>query len=119
MLSSLIKEFHGGCKNTRDQYFGYRLPSARMVIEFLFGRLKARFWALKGKTDINMKDLPNVVYACLVLLNFSEIKKELISEELISEAVRNDSFLQSPLSGNRYSKGTNDATGGDTLGTFL
>ena len=115
LLPCLMKEFPGGGKNTREQYFGYRLSSARMVIECSFGRLKARFRALKREMDINMKDLPNVVYACFVLHNFCEMKRELTSEELISEAVRNDAFLQPTLSGNRYSQGTNDETGGKKI----
>ena len=52
------------------------------------------------------------VLSCII---FCEMKRELISEELISEAVRNDSFLQPTLSGNRYSQGTNDETGGKKI----
>lgn len=44
--------------------------SARNVIECAFGRLKACFSALRMDTDINLDDLPTVIYSCFVLHNF-------------------------------------------------
>ena len=35
------------------KFFGYCLPSARMVIESAFGRLKARFGSLRGEMILN------------------------------------------------------------------
>ena len=43
LLPFLMKEFPGGGSTVQEQIFGYRLSSARMVIECSFGRLKARF----------------------------------------------------------------------------
>ena len=43
LLPFLIKKFANGGKNQSEQFYGFRLSSARMVIECSFGRLKARF----------------------------------------------------------------------------
>ena len=70
LMPYLMKEYANGGSNAQEQYFGYKLCSARNVIECAFGRLKARFAALKRVMDINMDDLTYVIYACFVLHNF-------------------------------------------------
>lgn len=40
-----MKEYANGGGNVQEQYFGLKLCQSRMVIECLFGRLKARFEA--------------------------------------------------------------------------
>ena len=55
-----------------------------MVIECAFGRLKARFGALRRPMDLNIRDLPYVIYACFVLHNFCEEHNETVGEELIA-----------------------------------
>ena len=72
----LMKEYANGGTTQQEQYFGYRLCSARNVIECAFGRLKARFSALCRAMDVNIDDLPYVIYACFVLHNFCEVNKE-------------------------------------------
>eukprot|EP00794_Sanderia_malayensis_P017237 gene17238-18958_t len=57
-----MKEFPAGSNNKEEQIFGYKLSSARMVIESAFGRLKARFGTLKREMDINLLHLPHLVY---------------------------------------------------------
>ena len=42
-----MKKFPGGGNTPQEQFFGWRLSSARMVIECSFGRLKGRFGALR------------------------------------------------------------------------
>ena len=42
----LLKEYANGGSTSQEQYFGYKLCSARNVIEYAFGRLKAHFSAL-------------------------------------------------------------------------
>ena len=59
-----------------------------MVIECASGRLKSRFGCLS--MDINLKGLPNVIYACFVLHIFLEIHKELIHQSDVSNALKND-----------------------------
>ena len=61
-----------------------------MVLEFTFGHLKARFDSLNRNMDINLKDLPNVIYACFVLHNFCKIRKELIHQNDVSNALKNN-----------------------------
>ena len=43
LLSYLMKEFTNGGKDESEEFFGFHLSSARMVIECAFGQLKARF----------------------------------------------------------------------------
>ena len=45
-LPYIMKEF-GGRKNEEEQFFGYQLSSASMVIECAFGRLKAQLGCLE------------------------------------------------------------------------
>eukprot|EP00794_Sanderia_malayensis_P010318 gene10318-11389_t len=47
LLPYLMKEFAKGGSNQGEQIFGYRLSSARMVVECAFGRLKARLGILR------------------------------------------------------------------------
>jgi hypothetical protein len=56
LLPRLMKEFPGGENTVKEQFYGYRLSSARMVIECAFGRLKGRFGALRREMDINIDE---------------------------------------------------------------
>ena len=89
-----MKEFPGGGNTAKEQFFGYRLSSARMVIECAFGRLKGRFGALRRDMDINIDDLPQVIYACFVLHNFCEINKELLPQEYIDSGMKYERQFQ-------------------------
>ena len=73
LMPYLMKEYAGGGTNSQEQYFGYRLCSARNVTECSFGRLKVRFGCLRRAMDINLCDLPNVIYACFVFHNYCEM----------------------------------------------
>lgn len=83
-----MKEFPGGGHTLQEQYFGFRLSSARMVIECAFGRLKGRFGALKREMDVKLTDLPYVICACFVLHNYCEINSELLQNERIERAIQ-------------------------------
>ena len=85
-----MKEYANGYSTRQEQYFGYRLCSARNVIECSFGRLKARFSALRREMDINLDDLPAVIYACFILHNFCEIHKETVCDEQVHFAMDYD-----------------------------
>lgn len=66
------------------------LCQSRMVIECAFGRLKAGFDCLKRAMDINLNELPYVIYACFVIHNFCEVKKENIGEDKVSASIAFD-----------------------------
>lgn len=40
--------------------------------------------------DINLQELPFVIYACFVLHNFCEASKETIDENHVTEAIQHD-----------------------------
>ena len=94
LMSYLMKEYANGGSTKQEQYFGMRLCQARMVIECAFGRVKARFGALKRSMDINLDDLPLVIYACFVLHNYCELNNEKISEEQVKTAIHYDREFQ-------------------------
>ena len=111
LMPYLMKEYSNGGSTTQEQYFGMTLCSARMVIECAFGRLKARFGALRRAMDINIRDLPYVIYACFVLHYFCELHNESVSDTLISSAVRYDREFQPPTINNNYRTDCNEAEG--------
>ena len=80
LMPYLMKEYSNGGSTFQEQYFGLTLCQSRMVIECSFGRLKARFGALRRAMDINLEQLPNVIYACFVLHNFCELNNEKIGD---------------------------------------
>ena len=49
--------------------------------------------------DISFKDLCNVIYACFVLHNFCKTHKELIHQNDVSNALKNDAQLQTQTRG--------------------
>ena len=87
LLPYLMKEFAKGGSTAEEQFFGYRLSSARMVVECAFGRLKARFGILQRPMDLCMDNIPTTIHACFILHNFCEMHNETIPRDLI-EAVQ-------------------------------
>ena len=92
LLPYLMKEYASGGSTAQEQYFGLCLCRARMVIECAFGRLKARFAALRRPVDINLNDLPHVIYACFVLHSFCEVSKETVDEQSVLGTIQGDDF---------------------------
>ncbi|CAM4548298.1 unnamed protein product [Leuciscus chuanchicus] len=90
LLPYLMKEYVNGGSTAQEQYFGLSLCRARMVIECAFGRLKARFGALRRAMDINLADLPFVIYACFVLHNYCEASKDTVDDNTVAEAIQYD-----------------------------
>ena len=111
LMPYLMKEYVGGGMNRQEQYFGYRLCSARNVIECSFGRLKARFGCLRRAMDINMLDLPNVIYTCFVLHNYCELHNETINEEHVRSAMNYEQHFQPETVPNRYMTDCNETEG--------
>lgn len=94
LLPYLMKEYSNGGSTRQEQYFGLQLCRSRMVIECAFGRLKGRFGMLKRAMDVNLEDLPHVVYACFVLHNFCEVNGESVMEEQVEAAIQYDRNFQ-------------------------
>ena len=101
LLQFLMKEYPDGETSLAEQFFGYRLSSARMVIECTFGRLKGRFGTLRRPMDIKLSNLPVVIYSCFVLHNFCEMEKEPISKNRFKQAVAYDKQVQPPTKINK------------------
>ncbi len=114
LLPYLMKEYAGGGNVIQEQFFGWRLSSARIVIECAFGRLKGRFGILR-EMDVCTPDLPYVIYACFVLHNFCELQNEKVADESVNNAIQQDLEFQPPLLGNRYTLGNNDESTGKKI----
>lgn len=108
LMPYLMKEYSNGGSTVQEQYFGMTLCQSRMVIECAFGRLKARFGALKRAMDINIDDIASVIYACFVLHNFCELNNETISEDNISSAIDYDRTFQPVQPANNYRTDCNE-----------
>jgi hypothetical protein len=94
LLPFLMEEFAEGGKDAQEQFFGYRLSSARMVVECAFGRLKARFGCLRREMDINIDDLPAVIHTCFILHNICEENNETVSQKMVGQAIHYDAEFQ-------------------------
>lgn len=95
----LMKEFPGRGATADQQHFGLMLSSARMAIECSFGRLKGRWGALRRPLDVDIKDVPDIIYACFVLHNICETAKEPLPKEVIEKAMEEHTANQ-PRPGN-------------------
>ena len=116
LMPFLMKEYANGDRTAQEQYFGLKLCSARNVIECSFGRLKARFGALKRAMDINIDKLPYVIYACFVFHNFCKFNNESVSEERVRSAIAYDRDFQPASQGNR---GETNESGGKKVQRIL
>jgi hypothetical protein len=111
LMPYLMKEYATGGSTRQEQYFGLKLCSACNVIECAFGHLKARFACLRRAMDINMDDLPAVIYACFVLHNFCELNNESITSDRVSNALNYDHEFQPPTEPNQYITEVKEAEG--------
>ena len=73
----LMKKYANGGKTPDEQFFGFRLSSARMLIECAFGRLKARFGCLRRNMDIRLEELPVVIHSCFNCIISAKVKMNL------------------------------------------
>ena len=105
LLPFLMREYASGGSTRQEQYFSFKLCSARFVIECTFGRLKARFGCFRCAMDININ-------AYFVLHNFCEVNNESVSEETVQTSMNYDRQFQTPaLSSNRCGVNSNEAEG--------
>ena len=100
LMPYVMKEYANGGATVREQYFGLKLCQARMVIECSFGQMKGRLGALCRAMDINLDDLPFVMYACFLLHNYCKMNKEPVDEHKVSAAIQYDQDFQPPTQAN-------------------
>ena len=105
LLPYVMKEYPGGDSTSEEQFFGWRLCSARMVIECAFGRLKGRFGALRREMDINLNNLPDVIHASFILHNYCEMNGESIANESVEKAISYEREFQ-PAAPNARNQGS-------------
>ena len=79
--------------------FNYKLSRICIVVENVFGRLKARRRRLLKHNDMSLSNIPTVVAACCILHNVCEVHDERF----------NDQWLES-LSGLPQSPTADDGT---------
>ena len=94
LLPFLMKEYANGGKTPDEQFFGFGLLSARLIIECAFGRLKARFGCLRRSIDIRLEELPAVIRSCFILHNFCESKNEPVNQHRVAVARKYDTEFQ-------------------------
>jgi hypothetical protein len=69
--------------------------------------------------DINISDLPYVIYACFVLHNFCELHNESVGESRVNNVIAYDREFQPPAtSGYSMTAGSNEI-GGKTVRRIL
>ena len=108
-----MKEYANGGKTPDEQFFGFRLSSARMVIECAFGRLKARFGCLRRNMDITREEFPLVIHSRFILHNFCESKNEPLNQHRVAVARKYDTEFQSSLDKNHVLN--NNESGGKKI----
>ena len=96
LLPYLMKEFAKGGNTPEGQFFGYRLPSARMIVQYAFGRLKARFGFLRRPVDLELQNAIKAIHACFILHNFCEMNNVVIGDEQANAVQRYDREFQPP-----------------------
>ena len=77
-----MKEFSSGGTRPEEEFFSYRLPSARMVLE-------CAIVILRKDIDTGLKTTLNIIYACFVLHNFCEMNQVLLLDDVVSTAIHN------------------------------
>ena len=110
LLPFLMKEFLKGGKNSSKRIFDQRLSLARMLIKCALGWLKARFGCLRREMDINLKELPAVIYSRFILHNFCEIRQEAVNQNDVLVARNYDVEFQ-PETDTGYKINNNEAGG--------
>ena len=73
-LPWVMKPYPENAHTTPDQkIFNYRQSRARMVVENAFGRLKGRWRCMLKRLDMKLRNVPDIVAACVCLHNICEM----------------------------------------------
>ncbi|KAJ7387987.1 hypothetical protein OS493_040586, partial [Desmophyllum pertusum] len=81
---------------TRTIFWTEIMPVKNGYRMFIWATESSFSGALRRAMDINLDDLPFVIYACFVLHNYCEAKSETISEQNVSAAIAYDREFQPP-----------------------
>ena len=108
LLPFLMKEYPKGGKDEREQYFGYRLSSARMVIENAFGRLKGRLRFLRRPMNVNIEELPHLIMSIFISHNFCEINNEMLLNARLQGVIHEDNISQPNSKNMNYKTSVNE-----------
>lgn len=65
--------YANGGKRPDEQFFGFQLSSARMVIDCTFRKLKARFRYFRWDMNVNLEKLPAVIHYCFISLTSTKV----------------------------------------------
>ena len=96
LLPYLMKECAKGGNTESEQFFGYRLPSAQMVVECAFGRLKSRFGILRKSIDLELPNAIHAIQACFFLHNFCEANREKPFDRQTTGNTTHDEEIRNP-----------------------
>ena len=61
--------------------------------------------------DINLSDLPNVIFACFVLHNYCELNNESVNADTVRSTINYDQKFQPETVTNRYVTNCNETEG--------
>ena len=105
LLGYLRKAFSSGGTTPEEEFFSYRLPSVRVVVE-------CAVVILRKDIDTDLKTTLNIIYTCFVLHNFCEMNKVQLLDDVVSTAIHNNKNRQPPTQNYCCSRGTgNDISG--------
>lgn len=82
-----------------------------MFIECSFGRLKARWGALKRPMNIFVEYLPSAIVSCFVLHNFCEVHGKTVTEDAVRNECIYDKEFQPPTVHPSYGTAINETAG--------
>ena len=86
LLPYVMKEYTT-CNSNAEVIFNNMLRAARNQIECAFGRLKARWRILLRPIDLKLDDVPDIIFACIVLHNFCESKNIELNPEDVDRII--------------------------------
>ena len=108
LLPFLLKKYPKGGKGEREQYFGYRLSSARMVIKNAFGGEKGRFGRWRRPMDLNIKELSHLIMSIIILHNFCEINNEMLPNARLPDVIHKGNISQPNTKSMNYKRSVNE-----------
>ena len=85
-----------GGQQSRNSTLASTYAECKRVFECACGRLKVRFPMRRMVIDINIDDIPYVMYSCFALHNYCKALKDLLAHNNICEAISYDRDFQPP-----------------------